>query len=202
MPPRIVAQQLSHPTGLLGRLMGLLMNRNNARMNAFALKVLELTPADRVLEIGFGGGVTLATLIERAGFVAGLDRSHIMVERANARHAAAVAARHAEFRQGTVDALPFEAAAFDKVCTVNTIYFWRSLEEGFAEIHRVLKPGGCVVIGFLPKIHMDRLGMPVDIFTSRAAEDVVAALENERFVNLRVERPEPTTPWKVVVASC
>jgi arsenite methyltransferase len=53
MPPRIVAQQLSHPTGLLGRFMGRLMNRHNAKMNAFALKLLELTPADRVLEIGF-----------------------------------------------------------------------------------------------------------------------------------------------------
>ena len=198
MPPRIVAQQLSHPTGLFGRL----MNRHNAKMNAFALELLELTPADRVLEIGFGGGVTLSTLIERAGFVAGIDRSHVMAERAKARYAEVVAAGRAEFREGTVEALPFEAASFDKICTVNTIYFWRSLEAGFAEIHRVLTPGGRAVVGFLPKIHMDRMGMPRDIFTARAPEDVVAALENEGFVNVCVERPQPTTPWNVVVARC
>lgn len=202
MPPRIVAQQLSHPTGLFGRLIGRLMNRHNAKMNAFALELLELTPADRVLEIGFGGGVTLSTLIERAGFVAGIDRSHVMVERAKARYAGVVAAGRAEFREGTVEALPFEAASFDKICTVNTIYFWRSLEAGFAEIHRVLTPGGRAVVGFLPKTHMDRMGMPRDIFTARAPEDVVAALENEGFVNLRVERPQPTTSWNVVVARC
>ena len=175
MPPRIVAQQLSHPTGLFGRLMGRLMNRHNARMNAFALELLELTPADRVLEIGFGGGVTLSTLIEQAGFVAGIDRPQVMAERAKAQYAGDVAAGRAEFREGTIEALPFEAASFDKVCTVNTIYFWRSLEVGFAEIHRVLTPGGRAVIGFLPKSHMDRMGMPRDIFTARATEDVVAA---------------------------
>ena len=202
MPPRIVARQLSHPTGLFGRLIGRLMNRHNAKMNAFALELLELTPADRVLEIGFGGGVTLSTLIERAGFVAGIDRSHVMVERANARYASVVAAGRAEFRVGTVEALPFETASFDKICTVNTIYFWRSLEAGFAEMHRVLRPGGRAVVGFLPKTHMDRMGMPRDIFTTRAPEDVAAALENEGFVNLRVERPQPTTPWNVVVARC
>ena len=202
MPPRIVAQQLSHPTGLFGRLMGRLMNRHNARMNAFALELLELTPADRVLEIGFGGGATLSTLIERAGFVAGIDRSQVMAERAKAQYAGDVAAGRAEFREGTIEALPFEAASFDKVCTVNTIYFWRSLEVGFAEIHRVLTLGGRAVIGFLPKSHMDRMGMPRDIFTARATEDVVAALENEGFVSLRVERPQPKTPWNVVVARC
>jgi len=200
MPPRIVAQQLSHPTGLLGRLIGRLMNRHNAKMNAFALDLLELTPADRVLEIGFGGGVTLPTLIERAGFVAGIDRSHVMVERAKARYAGVVAAGRAEFREGTVEALPFEAASFDKICTVNTIYFWRSLEAGFAEIHRVLTPGGRAVVGFLPKHHMDRMGMPRDIFTARTREDVVAALEDAGFVNICVERPQPTTQWNVVVA--
>ena len=202
MPPRIVAQQLSHPTGLFGRLMGRLMNRHNARMNAFALELLELTPADRVLEIGFGGGATLSTLIERAGFVAGIDRSQVMAERAKAQYAGDMAAGRAEFREGTIEALPFEAASFDKVCTVNTIYFWRSLEVGFAEIHRVLTLGGRAVIGFLPKSHMDRMGMPRDIFTARATEDVVAALENEGFVNLRVERPQPKTPWNVIVARC
>ena len=121
-------QQLSHPTGLFGRLIRRLMDRHNAKMNAFALELLELTPADRVLEIGFGGGVTLSTLIERAGFVAGIDRSHVMAERAKARYAGVVAAGRAEFREGTVEALPFEAASFDKDMHGQQIYFWRSLE--------------------------------------------------------------------------
>jgi len=49
--------------------MGGLMNRHNAKLNAFAVRQLDLVPTDRVLEIGFGGGVTLPSLIARAGFV-------------------------------------------------------------------------------------------------------------------------------------
>jgi hypothetical protein len=64
-----------------------------------------------------------------------------------------------------------------KVCTVNTVYFWKSLETGFTEIRRVLARGGRVVIGFLPKDGMARLNMPADIFTLRAPEDVIAALK-------------------------
>ena len=43
----------------MGAAIRFLMNRHNARMNAFALRELELEPTDYVLEIGFGGGQTL-----------------------------------------------------------------------------------------------------------------------------------------------
>ncbi|HEY8711455.1 MAG TPA: class I SAM-dependent methyltransferase [Thermoanaerobaculia bacterium] len=201
MPPRFIAQQLSHPKGLLGRVIGVLMNKHNAKMNAFAIEQLQLTSTDRVLEIGFGGGATLPTLLARAGFVGGLDRSRDMVEAARARFARNVAAGHADFREGTVEALPFEAAAFNKVCTVNTVYFWHSLDAGFAEIHRVLAPGGRVVVGFLPKQHMDRMQMPIDIFTTRASEDVTTAIARAGFSRVTIERPQPNTVWNVVVAN-
>jgi len=74
-------------------------------------------------------------------------------------------------------------------------------EEGSEEIHRVLSPGGRVVLGFLPKEWMDRMGNPMDIFTSRAPDDVIAALTTAGFKDVRVERPEPTTPWNVIVAT-
>jgi arsenite methyltransferase len=201
MPPRFIARQLSRPTGFFGRIMGWLMNRHNAKLNSYAVRQLELTPSDRVLEVGFGGGVTLPTLIGGAAFVGGVDRSSDMVRRAKAMFSEAVSAGRADFREGTVEELPFEASSFGKVCTVNTIYFWSSLDAGFAEIRRVLLPGGRVVIGFVPKERMDRMGMPADIFTSRAPNDVVAALRRAHFSNVRIERPEPTTPWNVLLAT-
>jgi arsenite methyltransferase len=201
MAPRFIARQLSRPTGFFGRIMGQLMNRHNAKLNSYAVRQLELTPSDRVLEVGFGGGVSLPSLIASAAFVGGVDRSSDMVRRAKAIFSEAVSAGRADFREGSVEELPFEASSFERVCTVNTIYFWSSLDAGFAEIRRVLSPGGRVVVGFVPKERMDRMGMPVDIFTSRAPEDVVAALRKAGFSDVRVERPEPTTPWNVIVAT-
>jgi SAM-dependent methyltransferase len=120
MPPRFIARHLSQPTGVLGRIVGRLMNRNNAKMNAFAVQLLELTPDDRVLDVGFGGGVALPSLMATAAYVAGVDRSPVMVQQANANFARAVSAGRTEFRQGSVEALPFGAATFTKACTVNT----------------------------------------------------------------------------------
>ena len=100
-----------------------------------------------------------------------------------------------------MEALPFEASSFGKVCTVNTVYFWSSLDAGFAEIHRVLSPGGRVFVGFVPKEPMDRLGMPADIFTLRTPDSVITALTRVGFTGVGVDRPEPTTPWIVIVAT-
>lgn len=201
MPPRFIARQLSRPTGFLGGLIGRLMNRHNAKLNAFAVQQLDLSPTDRVLEIGFGGGVILPALLERAGFVCGVDRSPDVVQRAKERFADAMKAGRADFRAASVDALPFKTATFEKVCTVNTVYFWSSLDTGFAEIYRVLSPGGRVIVGFLPKEHMDRGNFPADVFTLRAPEDVIAALTKAGFKDVRVQRPTPTTAGNVVVAT-
>jgi arsenite methyltransferase len=201
MPPRIICRQLSSPTGLLGRFVRRMMNWHNAKMNRFAVEQLELQPADHVLEIGFGGGITLPALISRAPFLGAIDRSPDVVKWAKKKFSGSIKAGRAEFREGSVEAIPFDAAACDKVCTVNTIYFWRSLDAGFAEIQRVLTPGGRVVVAFLPKEWMDRLEYPPDIFTSRAPNDVTAALITIGFKEVRVERPKPTTPWNVIVAT-
>src|SRR5262245_36326334 len=201
MPPRFISRQLSRPTGVVGRVIGVLMNRNNAQMNAFTVRQLELARSDRVLEVGFGGGVNLPSLLGSAGFVAGLDLSPDVVEWANAKYRAAVGAGRAEFRQGSVAAIPFGAATFHKACTVNTIYFWPSLAAGFDEIHRVLVPGGRCVVGYLPKEWMDPMGHPADIFTSRSPNDVTEALAASGFVDVRIERPQPTTRWNAVVAT-
>jgi arsenite methyltransferase len=200
MPPRFVARQLARPTGFFGRVVGKIMNRHNGRMNAFALQQLEVTSSDRVLEVGFGGGVTLPDLITGAAFVGGVDRSPDAVRWAERRFSAAVADGRADFREGTVEAIPFDDASFGKICTVNTIYFWRSLDAGFAELHRVLSPGGRLVVGFLPKEWMSPPAFPGDIFTGRATEEVVDALKNAGFKSPEIKRPEPTTRWNVIVA--
>lgn len=199
--PRILARQLSRPTGILGAVVRRMMNRGNATMNAFAVRQLELAPTDRVLDIGFGGGVTLPSLLAGSAFVGGVDCSRDVVARTRARFARDVAAGRADFREGHVESLPFEPASFTKVCTVNTVYFWTSLDAGFAEIHRVLSPGGRLAIGFLPKERMDRIGFPSDIFTPRAPDDVLASLVKTGFTDARVVRPATDPSWMVVVAS-
>jgi hypothetical protein len=43
--------------------------------------------------------------------------------------------------------------------------------------------------------------MPVDIFTSRTPEQMVAAIEVAGFADVRVEKPQANTAWMVIVAA-
>jgi cyclopropane fatty-acyl-phospholipid synthase-like methyltransferase len=74
---RFVVRQLARPSGLSGRVMSLA----NASINSQALELLDLSPGDRVLEVGFGGGGALAKIIGRAGMVAAIDPSEASVRR-------------------------------------------------------------------------------------------------------------------------
>jgi SAM-dependent methyltransferase len=176
------------------------MNRHNAKMNGFALRLLGVGPSDRVLEVGFGGGLNIPFLLRNAAFLAGVDRSDTVVRSAQRRFAAAIGEGRAIFREGSIEELPFNAGEFTKVCTANTVYFWNSLHTGCAELHRVLAPGGHAVIAFLPKEWMDRGGFPPDIFTSRTSEEVVAALVEAEFTGVRVDRLSVRTRWNAIIA--
>ena len=153
-------------------------------------------PHDATEEPGFGGGITLPSLMG-AAFVGGVDRSREMVRRAKASFSEAVSAGRADF-QGNVEGLPFEASS-------KSVHRQHGLLLELARRGLRGDPSRAfarsrVVVGFLPKDRMDRIGMPTDIFTSRAPDDVIAALTKAGFSNMRVTRPEPTTPWNVIVA--
>jgi SAM-dependent methyltransferase len=176
------------------------MNRHNGQMNRFALELLGVRSSDRVLEIGFGGGVTLAPLLESSAHVTGIDRSQDVVEWAKARFRAVVDAGRAEFRTGAIETLPLKSDQFHKACSVNTVYFWSSLPEGARELKRVLRHDGRLALGFLPGEAMKRLGYPEDIFTLRSVDDVRGALKEAGFGVVEARRPGPDTAWTVIVA--
>jgi ubiquinone/menaquinone biosynthesis C-methylase UbiE len=116
--------------------------------NGTALELLELEPADRVLEVGFGHGATIARLsgVLSSGFVAGVDPSAEMCRMAARRNRQTVLDGRVDLRQASVDVLPYPTGAFDKALSVHTLYFWPDLVRAFREIARVLRPGGRLVL--------------------------------------------------------
>ena len=83
--PPFIARQGRCPSGLLGVVVGRIMAHETAKENAKAVELLELQPANRVLEIGFGHGRTVGTIASRLprGFVAGVDHSERMLRLAS-----------------------------------------------------------------------------------------------------------------------
>lgn len=96
-----------------------------------------------------GRGVAIAALSGKAAHVAGVDISDVMVEQARTRNADAIAAARVELHQGSADRLPFADDSFDNALSINSIHIWSDPAEGLREIHRVLRPNGRLVLGFV-----------------------------------------------------
>ncbi len=140
--------QFAHPRGWLGSLVGRLMARKNAPMSHFAVELLEIQPADRILEIGCGPGVALQVATKRAtsGLVVGVDHSELMIQQAAARNDRQIRSGRLELHRSGVSSLPFPDESFDKVFAVNSYHIWPAPETDLAEVRRVLRPGGTLLL--------------------------------------------------------
>jgi SAM-dependent methyltransferase len=175
VPRRYLAAQLRRPSGLIGRLLvAPILNRRNASLNAAVLDALDLCATDSVLEVGFGGGALLSRILPvvSAGMVVGVDFSQDMVDLCAARFASEMRAERLSLHCASVDALPLEDGAVGKVATVNTIYFWDDPARAAQELHRVISPGGRLVVGFAPRETLERLPVTEHGFAKYEAAEV------------------------------
>jgi SAM-dependent methyltransferase len=110
--------------------------------------VAELHEGETVLDLGSGGGIDVLLSAKRVGgtgYAYGLDMTDEMLRLAR-KNAAEAGATNVEFVKGTIESIPLADASVDVVisnCVVNL-----AADKGavFAEIARVLRPGGRVGI--------------------------------------------------------
>lgn len=99
---------------------------------------------ETVLDLGSGAGVDVflaAKAVGPAGRVIGVDMTSEMLDLARA-NAAKGGYENVEFRLGEIEALPVADAAVDLVLSNCVINLVPDKARAFAEIHRVLRPGG------------------------------------------------------------
>jgi SAM-dependent methyltransferase len=103
-----------------------------------------LPPGASVVDIGSGAGVDslLAALdVGPTGQVIGIDMTDEMLERARSA-AAEMGVQHVRFEKSDMERLPLEDASVDVVISNGVINLAPDKPAVFAEIHRVLRPGG------------------------------------------------------------
>ncbi len=184
-----LALQFRRPSGLLGKLAGLLF-RINREGNEWTIGLLEILPTDHVLEIGFGPGLAIqrAAALAMRGRVAGVDFSETMLTQARNRNAAAIAAGRVELKLGDAAALPYPDDSFDKVFAANVIYFWRDPLAYLREVRRVLKPGGRLALYLIAKEDMAKFKFTqTGVYTLYTGEEVVRLLVQAGFRHARFE---------------
>ena len=176
---KYIANQLRKPSGFFGRHVTVnMLNRVNIPINSLAIEVLQLTSDDQVLEVGFGGGELIARMVDIVirGKITGADFSRDVVAVCTKRFNSLIKDGRIQLHCANVNELPFDAEAFTKVCTVNTIYFWSDPIVALTQIHRVLKKEGMLVVCFSPRIVMEKRWAIQHGFTLYDPEEVSTLL--------------------------
>jgi SAM-dependent methyltransferase len=147
--------QAHHPRGAAGSVNGWMFAHrpSNRPRNRWVVSLLEVRPADQVLEIGFGPGLAIAELARAgAGHVYGIDHSGVMLRQAARRNAAAIRAGRVTLINASADQLPSALdGPFDAILAVNSLGFWPAPAERLAELRRRLAPGGRIAIASQPR---------------------------------------------------
>jgi len=153
-----------------------------------------LQPGERVLDVGCGTG-TLAIEVVRhvgsAGRVCGIDPSPEQIARARAK----AARRHVPiaFQIGVIEHLAFPDETFDVVLsTLMMHHVPQSLKrQGLAEIARVLKPGGRLVLADFTR-KQERAGQAARFHAGGSSmEELVALVSDAGFSEVETEKVRP-----------
>src|SRR5690242_13714755 len=112
------------------------------------LRVADLRPGETVLDLGSGGGIDVLLSARRvgpAGIAHGLDMTDEMLALAR-RNAAEAGATNVEFHRGHIEDIPLPAASVDVIISNCVINLSADKPAVFAEMRRVLRPGGRIGI--------------------------------------------------------
>lgn len=141
---------------------------------------------DHVLELGAGPGAATAELSRRAARVTSLEYDHGFAARLGAR----VRGTNAIAVQGDAAELPFADRTFSSAIAILVLHHLRSCDlqdRAFAEICRVLRPGGVFLAFEIQDAWMHRIGHIRSTFVPLAAGSVMARLAAAGFARVAVD---------------
>lgn len=153
-----------------------------------------IQPGEAVLDVGCGTG-TLALEVQRllgsAGRVTGVDPGAEQITRARAK----ATRRNApiEFQVGVIEQLPFPDTTFDVVFSTLMMHHLPTplKRQGLAEIARVLKPGGRLVIADFTR-KQERAGRAARFHAGGSnVQDLVALVSDAGFDQVETEEMQP-----------
>lgn len=191
---KYIFQNCAYPKGRAGSLMLAIMNIGHAPLSRWGLANLNVPYNAHILDIGCGGGKNVARLLQLApkGRVYGLDYAEASVIKSVMVNNKAIALGRAQIVLGEVSNLPFGDSSFDVVTAFETIYFWPSPARDFAEVWRVLKPGGVFFICNALQKNMDTANK--DVFWTKIMSmqlyggmQLQELLQNAQFGNIEIK---------------
>lgn len=187
---KILAQHLANPQGEKGIEIGEMMNANNIGMTLESVRTLLIEDHEHVLEIGHGNAGHVKNILGLATGLkyTGIDISETMHK--EARRLNQEFDKQVDFVLYEGKKLPFENETFDKIFTVNTVYFWESPVEFLNEIYRVLKDDGTFVLTFGQRDFMEKLPFTAYNFTLYNNNEMEELISKSQFKRMKISEKE------------
>lgn len=143
-------ENAERPKGFWGKLMINSMNKGHNELTDWALEHINIERNNYVLDAGCGGGRTVSKLSQLVGNgkVFGIDYSELCVKKSIKLNKKHILCGKTKILQADIAELPFEDETFNIITAIETYYFWKNKPECLAEIKRVLKNNGKVMLVF------------------------------------------------------
>ena len=184
--PELIARQSRQPSGWFGEIVARVMAFETEPINRIAMQELALQPGESLLDVGCGHGRTLARLAATPdAYLAGIDPSDVMVRLARKKLRSRIDAGRAEISLASSEKIPHRDARFDAALAVHVVYFWRDPLADLREIHRVLRPGGRLLLGYRPRDAETVASLPASVYTLRSVDEIEALLAEAGFTAIR-----------------
>ena len=194
--------QTRKPEGFLGKLMVDGMNGGHAKLADWGMGFLPENEPDKILDIGCGGGRNAGTLLKKypASHVIAVDYSPVSVAKAVAYNKQMIAAGRCRVTEGSASALALSNDSVALATAFETVYFWPGLTACFAEVFRVLEPGGVFLV-CNESDGTDKTGLKfekiIDGMRCYTAEEITAAMCAAGFSEIKAVH-HPKKPWLTV----
>jgi SAM-dependent methyltransferase len=108
--------------------------------------------------------------------VAGVDPSPVMVAQARRRNRRALSDGQVDVAVAPAERLPFADAAFSAALSVNSVGHWDDVPAGLTELHRVLAPGGRLVLALRAQSDPASMDPHAHGATPQRIDDLIALL--------------------------
>lgn len=154
---RLLDPVFGHPRGLAGRVGAAMMSKLNAKTENYLVDQAKLGGDETVLVIGPGPGVGLRAVAEATpnGRVVGVEPAELMRRQATQRCAEYVRAGRVQVTDGTAERTGQPDGSVDVVFSTNNVQLWPDRPAALAELHRVLRPGGSLVVSVHARVALD-----------------------------------------------